>query len=151
MSSKTDEEIEFDWIQLNKDVRRGQSDETTKERMLRKIKENPFVPIGQNILINYIQCKTMNIKLIVGCLATFSALSYGLWSFRTGQRKMSQYMMRTRIAAQGFTVLALIIGIGIGAKAAKQNTIPFQYRYIFLILDNAECICIKNKKLNNQI
>jgi len=48
-------------------------------------------------------------------LATFGALSYGLWSFRQGKRQMSQYMMRLRIAAQGFTVVALIVGIGISA------------------------------------
>lgn len=59
--------------------------------------------------------------MIAGCLATFSALSYGLWSFRQGNRKMSQYMMRTRIAAQGFTVLALIIGIGMSAGVLKKN------------------------------
>lgn len=45
MSSKTDME-EFDWIQLNKEVRGDLNQEPTKERMLRKIKENPFVPIG---------------------------------------------------------------------------------------------------------
>lgn len=48
-----DDDLEFDWIQLHKDVRQGQPDETTKERMLRKIKENPFVPIG----IGYINVK----------------------------------------------------------------------------------------------
>lgn len=45
MSNKTDDQ--FDWIQLHKDVRAiAAEEETTKERMLRKIKENPFVPIG---------------------------------------------------------------------------------------------------------
>lgn len=46
--SKAEEDFsEFDWIQLNKDVRDGMSQETTKERMIRKIKSNPFVPIGK--------------------------------------------------------------------------------------------------------
>ncbi|XP_044262231.1 HIG1 domain family member 2A, mitochondrial [Tribolium madens] len=92
------EEIEFDWIQLQKDIRGGE--ETRKEKLIRKIKENPMIPIG--------------------CLATTCALCYGLWSFRTGNRKMSQYMMRTRIVAQGFTVVALIAGIGMGASKIER-------------------------------
>lgn len=60
------------------------------------------------------------IKLnIPGCLATFGALSYGLWSFRKGDKKMSQYMMRTRIVAQGFTLTALLVGIAMGLGKAK--------------------------------
>lgn len=46
-----------------------------------------------------------------GCLATAGALSFGLYSFRRGERRMSQMMMRARIVAQGFTVAALIIGV----------------------------------------
>lgn len=54
--------------------------------------------------------------LFAGCLATTAALTYGLYSFRKGERKMSQYMMRTRIAAQGFTVMALVIGLAMSAS-----------------------------------
>ncbi|GJQ71471.1 hypothetical protein Trydic_g11193 [Trypoxylus dichotomus] len=85
---------EFDWITLNTEMQNFRG-ETTKEKMIRKIKENPFVPLG--------------------CLATTMALGYGLWSFRTGQKKMSQYMMRTRVVAQGFTIVALIAGLGLSA------------------------------------
>ncbi|KAJ9580985.1 hypothetical protein L9F63_023834 [Diploptera punctata] len=98
MSGKDKEELneaQFDWIQLRREIRENVSTETTEEKFIRKFKENPFVPIG--------------------CLATFGALSYGLWSFRQGRRQMSQYMMRLRIAAQGFTVVALIVGIGMSA------------------------------------
>lgn len=91
-------EPEFDWIQLQSEIQT--SDETTQEKFFRKIKENPFVPIG--------------------CLATFGALSYGLWSFRQGKRQMSQYMMRLRIGAQGFTVVALIVGIGLSATRGQE-------------------------------
>ncbi|CAD7090514.1 unnamed protein product [Hermetia illucens] len=86
-------ETELDWIQMRKKYEVGQMPETTKEKMARKIQENPLVPIG--------------------CLATLGALTYGLWSFRTGNRRMSQIMMRTRIIAQGFTVVALIVGVGL--------------------------------------
>lgn len=48
---------------------------------------------------------------LLGCLATTAALGFGLYSFRKGERKMSQMMMRTRIVAQGATVAALIAGV----------------------------------------
>ncbi|KAF4517328.1 hypothetical protein B566_EDAN007280 [Ephemera danica] len=91
---------EFDWLQVRDDVNNQViQDETAKDKFMRKFNDNPFVPIG--------------------CLATFGALSYGLWSFRTGKRRMSQYMMRLRIVAQGFTVAALIGGIAIAARDKK--------------------------------
>lgn len=34
---------------------------------------------------------------------------------------MSQYMMRTRIAAQGLTVVALLVGIGMAAKREAET------------------------------
>ncbi|KAG8234205.1 hypothetical protein J437_LFUL013802 [Ladona fulva] len=96
MGTKNVETPEFDWVELHNEVSGPQTfDETSKEKLIRKIKDNPLVPIG--------------------CLATAGALSYGLWSFRTGNRKMSQYMMRTRIAAQGFTLVALVVGIVMAA------------------------------------
>lgn len=39
-------EPEFDWIQLKKDISSGQIEETQKEKLIRKINENPLVPIG---------------------------------------------------------------------------------------------------------
>ncbi|XP_037724315.1 HIG1 domain family member 2A, mitochondrial [Drosophila subpulchrella] len=84
-------EEELDWIQLRQELGPIVEVETTKEKLQRKIKENPLVPLG--------------------CLATTAALTAGLYNFRTGNRKMSQIMMRTRIAAQGFTVLALVAGV----------------------------------------
>ncbi|KAM7347209.1 HIG1 domain family member 2A, mitochondrial [Cochliomyia hominivorax] len=81
---------DLDWIQMRQE-NGPVFPETTKEKMLRKIKENPLVPIG--------------------CLATASALGFGLYNFRTGNRQMSQMMMRARILAQGFTVAALVTGV----------------------------------------
>ncbi|VEN56041.1 unnamed protein product [Callosobruchus maculatus] len=99
MVQLTDEEIaKFDWLSLHNDMDRILPTETFSQKFVRKFKENPFVPIG--------------------CGATAAALCYGLWCFRTGQRKMSQYMMRTRIIAQGLTVFALVGGIAMGAKKA---------------------------------
>lgn len=51
MDLPKNEFTELDWIQLNKDVNSDAfHTETTKERMVRKIKENPFVPIGENFM-----------------------------------------------------------------------------------------------------
>ncbi|RZB39159.1 HIG1 domain family member 2A, mitochondrial [Asbolus verrucosus] len=92
--------VELNWIKLQDEMDSLNPTETRKEKLYRKISENPLVPIG--------------------CLATTAALCYGLWNFRLGNKQMSQYMMRTRIAAQGFTVVALIIGIGLGATQATK-------------------------------
>jgi hypothetical protein len=46
-----------------------------------------------------------------GCAATGLVLSFGLVSFYRRNTKMSQTMMRARIAAQGFTVFALVLGV----------------------------------------
>jgi hypothetical protein len=69
--------------------------ETTKQKFKRKIRENPFVPIG--------------------LLGTVAALSYGLASFKRGHVQMSQYMMRVRVLAQGATVGAILVGVGLTA------------------------------------
>ncbi|XP_069553080.1 HIG1 domain family member 2A, mitochondrial [Brachyistius frenatus] len=75
-------------------------DETIKEKLIRKIKDNPFVPIG--------------------CLGTAGALTYGLRAFHRGKNKQSQLLMRGRIIAQGFTVVAIIVGVFTTALKSKQ-------------------------------
>lgn len=102
---------DLDWIQLRQDLGPVVEIETTKERLVRKIKENPLVPIGMRYILDLAKFRYINIVNFIGCLATTAALTAGLYNFRTGNRKMSQFMMRTRIAAQGFTVLALIVGV----------------------------------------
>jgi len=89
------DESEFEWIQLRKEIGSEtlKKEEPAKEKLIRKFKENPFVPIG--------------------CGLTAFALIYGLQSFRHGKQRMSQNMMRLRIGAQGFTIAALLVGIGI--------------------------------------
>ncbi|XP_023151604.1 HIG1 domain family member 2A, mitochondrial [Amphiprion ocellaris] len=75
-------------------------DETFKEKFMRKTKENPFVPIG--------------------CLGTAGALIYGLRAFHQGKTRQSQLLMRGRIFAQGFTVVAIIVGVLSTALKPKQ-------------------------------
>ncbi|XP_041846274.1 HIG1 domain family member 2A, mitochondrial [Melanotaenia boesemani] len=75
-------------------------EETFKEKFLRKTRENPFVPIG--------------------CLGTAGALIYGLRAFHQGKTRQSQMLMRGRIFAQGFTVVAIIVGVFATALKPKQ-------------------------------
>ncbi|XP_053423243.1 HIG1 domain family member 2A, mitochondrial [Nycticebus coucang] len=73
--------------------------ESFKEKFLRKTRENPVVPIG--------------------CLGTAAALTYGLYCFHLGHSQRSQLMMRTRIAAQGFTVTAILLGLAASAMKSR--------------------------------
>ncbi len=58
--------------------------------VLRMAKYNPFVPLG--------------------CLATIGVLMNGIWAMRKNDRAKSQRMMRYRVAAQGTTIIALVVG-----------------------------------------
>ncbi|XP_049872291.1 HIG1 domain family member 2A, mitochondrial [Pectinophora gossypiella] len=94
-----DEPSDLDWVQLRQEMGATHHVETTAEKFGRKFSENPFVPIG--------------------CLATASALAYGLWTFRTRNSRLSQQMMRLRIVAQGFTITALVVGVMMTAGRTK--------------------------------
>lgn len=65
--------------------------ETMGEKLQRKFKQNPLVPVG--------------------AVATVGALTYGLFSFARGDTRMQQYMMRARVAAQGGTIVAVAGGV----------------------------------------
>lgn len=53
MSDKTENaEYQFDWIQMHNELDKSAHIETQKEKLIRKIKENPFVPIGTSRLFN---------------------------------------------------------------------------------------------------
>ncbi|XP_029439445.1 HIG1 domain family member 2A, mitochondrial [Rhinatrema bivittatum] len=68
-----------------------QQQEVFSDKFARKFGENPFVPIG--------------------CLATAGVLTCGLIAFQQGKTRQSQLLMRARIAAQGFTVAAIMAGV----------------------------------------
>lgn len=55
-----------------------------------------------------------------GCLGTAGALIYGLRAFHQGKTRQSQMLMRGRILAQGFTVVAIIFGVFATALKPKQ-------------------------------
>ena len=47
---------------------------------------------------------------IPGCLTTVTVLGIGVYAVSRGNTALSQRMMRYRVAAQGATVLALVLG-----------------------------------------
>jgi len=56
-----------------------------------------------------------------GLAVTIGALTFGLYQMKTGDRKMSQKMMRLRVFAQGFTVVALLGGIVYQSQTKKKS------------------------------
>jgi hypothetical protein len=44
--SQSERESEFDWLQLRDEIHIQDSVESTRDKFLRKVKENPLVPIG---------------------------------------------------------------------------------------------------------
>ncbi|KAF7988298.1 hypothetical protein HCN44_009943 [Aphidius gifuensis] len=92
---------DLDWIQLRKDMGSEEGLETYFDKMKKKMKENPLIGVG--------------------CVATLAALSFGLWNFQRGNQQMSQYMMRARVIAQGFTIFVAAGSLSLAAAKKKQE------------------------------
>jgi hypothetical protein len=71
-------------------------DETFSEKIIRKTRDEPFVPIG-------------------AAVTTYFLFS-GLRAFHQGKQATAQKLMRGRVAAQAFTVIAMAYGAYIGFK-----------------------------------
>lgn len=41
------QESDFDWLQLRKDINSASLQESSRDKLIRKVKENPFVPVGK--------------------------------------------------------------------------------------------------------
>ncbi|KAG2184776.1 hypothetical protein INT43_000689 [Umbelopsis isabellina] len=65
-------------------------EETRLQKLTRKCKEEPFVPAG----------------VALTCFA-LGAATYGV---KKGRRSYANNMLRVRVAAQGFTIAAMIVG-----------------------------------------
>ncbi|XP_006181396.1 HIG1 domain family member 1A, mitochondrial [Camelus dromedarius] len=77
----------------NTDVSLSSYDEDEGSKLIRKAREAPFVPIG---------------------MAGFAAIvAYGLYKLKSrGNTKMSVHLIHMRVAAQGFVVGAMTLGMG---------------------------------------
>jgi len=85
---------EFGYLNLHKRQKNHadlRDEEDPKAKMIRKVSENPFVPIGLAV-------------------TTFALLN-GVYAMMRKNSKKSQQMMRLRVGAQGFTVIALLAGV----------------------------------------
>lgn len=60
-----------------------------------------------------------------GAAVTVGALSYGLYNFLIDKRQMQQYMMRLRVGAQLFTILAAVGGVVYTLPPEKRNMKDF--------------------------
>jgi len=76
------------------------TDESFEEKIRRKTLENPFVPAG--------------------ALVTTVILGIGLWTMKTKNTRLSQKMMRARVAAQFSTIAALVGGMIYAADAPDE-------------------------------
>ena len=81
---------ELDWVRIRDELHEYNAAEPFIDKVARKTKENPLVPIGT--------------------AATVAAFIYGLWNLHRGNSQMQQYMMRARVGAQAFTILAMVAG-----------------------------------------
>ena len=72
-----------------------------------------------------------------GCLLTGGVLGGGLWSMKEGNAKLSQKFMRTRVLAQGATVIMLCIGgkTKQNKKVSRERESSFLIRRIGLYFD----------------
>jgi len=78
-------------------------EESHAQRMRRKVKENPYVPIG-----------------LAGCLG---AVAYGVIQFKNrGAMSPSVYVMKFRVIAQGAVVCML--GLGAGMTIINEHLLP---------------------------
>lgn len=77
----------------NTDISLSSYDEDQGSKLIRKAREAPFVPIG---------------------MAGFAAIvAYGLYRLKSrGHTKMSVHLIHMRVAAQGFVVGAMTLGMG---------------------------------------
>ncbi|GLB39789.1 putative hypoxia induced protein conserved region [Lyophyllum shimeji] len=64
--------------------------ETYREKAARKFKENPWVPLGS--------------------MATVGALVVAMVKMRRGQSQSFNHWLRVRVAAQGLTIVAIVVG-----------------------------------------
>ncbi|KAI8375953.1 uncharacterized protein BYT42DRAFT_483822, partial [Radiomyces spectabilis] len=98
MKEYTREELDF--------MRRTMEGESAWDRMKRKSKEEPLVPAGKHFQAPMLTANVGNVGVGLTCFALLAA-TVGV---RTGNRAYANNMFRLRVAAQGFTILAMVGG-----------------------------------------
>ncbi len=90
---------------------RGYQDplETWSTKFIRKFNENPLVPIGKSPKLIFIYYKFI-LKYNIGCLLTCGALIMSAHKLRQGKSKEMNTWLRARVALQGVTIVALVVG-----------------------------------------
>ncbi|CAO3665043.1 unnamed protein product [Umbelopsis ramanniana] len=78
-------------------------EETRIEKLKRKCREEPFVPAG----------------VALTCFA-LGAATYGM---KKGKRSYANNMLRVRVAAQGFTIAAMIVGSFVYSQNKKTSAV----------------------------
>ncbi|XP_028405350.1 HIG1 domain family member 1A, mitochondrial-like [Dendronephthya gigantea] len=77
-------------------------EESETDKLLRKSRDQPFVPLG--------------------ILGTIGALAYGAYAYKNrGPMSTSRYLMRLRVIAQSMVVGAIMVGVGYTAIKEKRE------------------------------
>ncbi|KAG8196427.1 hypothetical protein JTE90_009057 [Oedothorax gibbosus] len=115
-SAEQEEKEKLEWVQTFDDLHKQHLEDKKDIRfkMIKKIKENPFVPIGM--------------------LATATVLGFGLHAMKTGNKRRSQLMMRTRVLCQGFTVAALAL--------TNSNCDEFISALVSFLIERTDNLCL---------
>lgn len=98
----------FDWGKLEEEMGKDRhtgtalQPETSYDKLLRKMKEEPFIPFGMG--------------------ATTLILVGGVVSFGLKRTKLSQQLMRARVVAQGATLVAVVVASFSAIKARKNES-----------------------------
>ena len=66
----------------------------------------------------------MLLAVHAGCLTTAGVLTVGFGAFIAGNQVLAQYMMRARVAAQGATVVAMVVSAGGLFMPSKAESAP---------------------------
>lgn len=91
--------------------------------------------------------------LHTGAVCTLGALAYGLFSFVRGDQKMQQYMMRTRVAAQGGTLVAVVAGVFYMLYQERQAKGGKTWKWCTVTCKRGQrykCICAQHNLHNEQ-
>lgn len=101
------------------------AEESHSEKLARKSKEAPFVPIGMPML--WIPIATNGaikpFSFSTGLAGCAGAVAYGIFQYKNrGEMSTSVYLMKFRVIAQSAVVLTL--GVGIAYSLVQNHLLP---------------------------